>query len=87
MKKMTVDVVDQAFSAACKIHSLGAVLTPTEQASAPSKIREYVHVLVSSGERDPVKIARTAACLMREHEQVNRSGERVPCRRARTRDA
>lgn len=77
MTDMAIDIVDQAFFAACKIYATGAILTPTEKASFPAKIREYVHVLVSSGERNPVKIARTAACLMREHEQVNRSEQRV----------
>lgn len=35
MKDTTLNIVEQAFFAACKIHSLGAILTPTEKAVAP----------------------------------------------------
>lgn len=77
MWDLTLEIVDQAFSIACKTHEVGAVLSPAEKASAPAKIREYVRVLVSTGERNPQKIAQTAVCLVRAHEQIQRSKGRV----------
>jgi hypothetical protein len=80
MSDITFDISDEAFALACQNHAAGALLSAEEMAAAPAKIREYIDALVSSGERDPEKIARTAVCLVREYEQISRSVARVaPC--------
>jgi hypothetical protein len=52
-------------------------LTPHEKLHGPEKLRDYIEVLVSSGERDPEKIARSALGLMRQYEQIHRSYARI----------
>lgn len=89
MRGLTFEIVDQAVSIACKIHAVGAILSPAEKASAPAMIREYIRVLVSNGERNPQKIAQTAVCLVREHEHDPSYGGKecvgIPgCRKAET---
>lgn len=52
-------------------------LTPVERLMGPQKLRDYIEVLVSSGESDPEKIARSALGLVREYEQIHRSYARI----------
>ena len=73
MISITVPIGNRAFSLAFRMLDIGGGLTAEEKASAPVKLREYIGALVSSGERDPEKIARSAVCLLREFEQVARS--------------
>ena len=70
-------ISNTAFSLAYRTLEIGGGLTDVEKASAPAKIREYIDALVSSGERDPEKIAHTSVCLVREYEQIARSAARV----------
>jgi hypothetical protein len=52
-------------------------LTPDEKASGPRKLREYIEILVATGEQNPEKIARCALGLVREYEQIARSRGRL----------
>lgn len=73
MISVTVPIGNKAFSLAFRILEIGGGLTAEEKAAAPTKLKEYIDALVSSGERDPDKIARSAVCLVREFEQTARS--------------
>ena len=48
-------------------------LTVDERRSGPNKLRRYIDLFVATGERDPIKIARSSLGLMRENEQIIRS--------------
>jgi hypothetical protein len=48
-------------------------LSSAERADGPRKLRQYIDVLVESGERDIDKIALCALGLLREYEQIQRS--------------
>jgi hypothetical protein len=52
-------------------------LTLDEKASGPGKLREYINILVATGERNPQKIANSALGLVRKYEQIARSQARV----------
>jgi hypothetical protein len=51
-------------------------LTPDERMSGPGKLKEYVEILVATGEENPEKIACCALGLIREYEQIARSKAR-----------
>jgi hypothetical protein len=48
-------------------------LSPDEKLNGPKKLREYIKVLVDTGEQDAERIAVTALGLIREYEQIARS--------------
>lgn len=52
-------------------------LTPDEKVSGPNKLRWFIHVLAEVGERDPLKIAKSAMGMLREYEQILRSKART----------
>ena len=74
---VSIDVSESAYEIAWENLNASTFLTQDERLSAPQKIREYIDALVSSGERDPNKIARSALGLIREFEQIHRSEARV----------
>jgi hypothetical protein len=51
-------------------------LTPSEKASCPQKLKQYIEILVACGEQNPEKIAHCAIGLVREYEQIARSRAR-----------
>jgi hypothetical protein len=55
-------------------------LTPSEKASCRQKLKQYIAILVASGEQNPEKIAHCALGLVREYEQIARSQARVASR-------
>lgn len=65
-------VAETAFMLASALRS-SERLSSGERADAPSKLRQYIDVLVESGERDIDKIALSALGLLREYEQIKRS--------------
>ena len=52
-------------------------LSPDEKIYAPGKLRDYIKLLVATGERDIEKIATSAMGLIREYHQIARSQARV----------
>lgn len=53
-----------------------------DEIAAPSKFRQYIEVLVSSGESISEKIAKCALGMIREYNQIARSVARVSPRLA-----
>jgi hypothetical protein len=52
-------------------------LTPDERRRGPNQLRWYIRLMTAVGERDPLKIATSALCMMRQYEQITRSKARV----------
>jgi hypothetical protein len=48
-------------------------LTPDEKIGGCEKMREYIQLLVATGERDLEKISASALGLIREYHQIRRS--------------
>jgi hypothetical protein len=72
-----ISVAKSAYAIAWKSFRTFARLSRDEKESAPKKLREYIDVLVNSGERDAEKVAQSALGLIREHEQIARSFARL----------
>jgi hypothetical protein len=41
------------------------ILTPDEKIAGPDKLRAYVAIMIDAGDRDPLKIARSALGILR----------------------
>ena len=66
-------IVRTAYRIAWRKFNVFPRLTLDEKVSGPTKMREYIKILVASGERNPEKIAASSIALIREYEQIARS--------------
>jgi hypothetical protein len=76
----TAGLVCSSYEIAWQEYSTLPGLTPDEHMFGPDKLRSYIQVMANVGERDPIKIARSALGMMREYEQIVRSKARVTLR-------
>jgi len=80
----TADLVCSSYEIAWQEYSTLPGLTPDEHMFGPDKLRSYIQVMADVGERDPIKIAKSALGMMREYEQVVRSKARVTLRQQKS---
>jgi hypothetical protein len=73
------EVSHAAFALAWEGYAKCPALTPDEKAGGRAKLRDYIDMIVCTGERQPQKIARSALCLLREYDQIARSFARISC--------
>jgi hypothetical protein len=52
-------------------------MTPDEKRAGPDRLHWYIEVMIETGERDPLKIAKASVGMLRQHEQIARSKARV----------
>lgn len=83
-KNGTSDLVYSSYEIAWQEYSNLSGLTPDETMFGPDKLRSYIQVMADVGERDPIKIARSALGMMREYEQIVRSKARVTLRQQKS---
>jgi hypothetical protein len=77
VQESLTDIVRAAYDCAQQEFLRITALSLQEREAGPTRLMAYVKALVNSGERDPQRICHSALCLMRGHEQLNRSKERV----------
>jgi hypothetical protein len=70
-------LAEVSYAIAWKSFTTFVHLSPRGKRSASQKLREYIDVLVTTGERDPEKIGQASLGLLREYEQIIRSQARV----------
>ena len=73
----TAEIIRAAYDVAWREFTALRGLTPDEKMNGPNKLRWYIHIMTEVGERNPVKIARSALGMMREYEQITRSKARL----------
>ena len=80
----TTDLVCSSYEVAWQQYSTLPGLTPDEHMYGPDKLRSYIQVMADVGERDPIKIARSALGMMRQYEQIVRSKAGVTLRQLKS---
>ena len=80
----TTDLVCSSYEIAWQEYSTLPGLTPDEHMFGPDRLRSYIQVMADVGERDPIKIARSALGMMRQYEQIVRSKAGVTLRQQKS---
>ena len=80
----TTDLVCSSYEIAWQEYSTLPGLTPDEHMFGPDRLRSYIQVMADVGERDPIKIARSALGMMRQYEQIVRSKAGVTLRQLKS---
>jgi hypothetical protein len=73
----TSELADKAYSIAWREFRKIKTSTPDEITFAPRRLRWYVQIMTTVGERDPKKIATAALGMLRQYEQISRPKARV----------
>jgi hypothetical protein len=74
----TTDLHRRAYEIAWRdFSSLCDSMTPDEKGAGPDRLHWYIEVMIETGERDPLKIAKASIGMLRQHEQIARSKARV----------
>src|SRR5262245_31684010 len=78
MESGTTDLHRRAYEIAWhEFSSLCVSMTPDEKRAGPDRLHWYTEVMIETGERDPLKIAKASVGMLRQHEQIARSKARV----------
>jgi len=72
-----LSVVQAAYRVAWTSFNTFHGLSSDERLTGPERLRDYIEILVCTGERDLQKIANSALGLLREYDQISRSYARV----------
>lgn len=78
MESGTTDLHRRAYEIAWReFSSLRDSMTPDEKGAWPDRLHWYIEVIIETGERDPLKIAKASVGMLRQHEQIARSKARI----------
>jgi hypothetical protein len=74
MERGTTNLHRRAYEIAWREFSpLCDSMTPDEKRAGPDRLHWYIELMIETGERDPLKIAKSSVGMLRQHEQVARS--------------